>query len=222
MRPQKARPCVFTIFFPWHGQLFSACSLGLRLDPTGDGSVSYTDLNRNEILNWSSLHSSAHVSSRSGRSHFVQAHCFFKFCWPCFPLIFLYAAYPCLDHDAPFCCWRFWPQEGYKLCEKRHNNSYLSLRTLAVQYRPLLKLICCEICPLFIAKLIPDQRNMINDSHWNWNGYYRAIIGFNIRTWLVDQSVIGLRPITYTDPNDGHCVNTWPWGSTVTYILFCM
>ena len=48
IRPQKARPCVFTIFFPWHGQLYSACSLGLRLDPTGDGSVSYTDLNRNK------------------------------------------------------------------------------------------------------------------------------------------------------------------------------
>ena len=43
---------------------------------TEDGSLSYTDLSRNEIRNWSFLHSSAHVSSRSGRSNFIQVHCF--------------------------------------------------------------------------------------------------------------------------------------------------
>ena len=39
-------------------------------------SVSYTYPNRNEILNWSFVRSSVHVSFRSGRSHFIQAPCF--------------------------------------------------------------------------------------------------------------------------------------------------
>ena len=44
---------------------------------TADGGVSYTVLSRNEMLNF--LFSFVHVSSRSGRSHFIQAPCF-----PCF------------------------------------------------------------------------------------------------------------------------------------------
>ena len=51
----------------------------------GNCSVSYTDLSRNKILNWTFHHSSAHVSYCYGRFHFIQAPCYPSFVYVAFP-----------------------------------------------------------------------------------------------------------------------------------------
>ena len=67
--------CAIVPLFP-HSLQFGSSTRPHWCRFTGDGSVSYTDLSRNEILNWSFLHSSVHVNSRAGRSHFIKAPCF--------------------------------------------------------------------------------------------------------------------------------------------------
>ena len=67
--------CAIVPLFP-HSLQFGSLTRPHWCRFTGDGSVSYTDLSRNEIPNWSFLHSSVRVNCRSGRSHLIKAPCF--------------------------------------------------------------------------------------------------------------------------------------------------
>lgn len=69
------RTCAMVLLFP-HSLQFESSLSPHYCKFTEDFSASYTDHTRNEILNWSFLHSSARVNSRSHMFHFIQTPCF--------------------------------------------------------------------------------------------------------------------------------------------------